>query len=246
MERSFELGDVERLIVYPRIGRLTSRWRQAVDSGEAVFNSARLQSGSSDDEFHRLREYRGGDNPRAIHWRTTARRNELMVREYQHNQSRDLLLVVDLRLPDRARPVDFERVELAVSFAASICVEQMRSAADSSVELVLSGREVLRASGSAGVRSIGELLGQLAVAQAGPSTGLAAATWQALASSSPQVRKVLITTRGAEASRLAIHGDGGTGDNGSGRDFEIFEADATNLTDFIEFDDRASEIGRPA
>ena len=47
MERSFELGGVEQLIVYPRIGRLTPRWRQSADSGEAVFNSARLQSGSS-------------------------------------------------------------------------------------------------------------------------------------------------------------------------------------------------------
>jgi uncharacterized protein (DUF58 family) len=246
MERSFELGGVEQLIVYPRIGRLTPRFRQTADSGEAVFNSARLQSGSSDDEFHRLREYRGGDNPRAIHWRTTARRNELMVREYHHNQSCDLLLVLDVWRPDRARPVDLERVELAVSFAASICVDQTRSAADSSVELVVSGREVMRASGSAGVRSIGELLRQLALAQAGPSAGLAAATRQALANSSSQVRKVLITTRSSEAARLAIQGAGGLEHNGAGANFEVFEADAMSLADFIEFDDRAPLIGRPA
>jgi uncharacterized protein (DUF58 family) len=244
MERSFELGGVEQLVVYPRIGRLTPRWRQAVDSGEAVFNSARLQFGSSDDEFHRLREYRGGDNPRAIHWRTTARRNELMVREYQHNQSSDLVIVVDLWLP--VRPADFERVELAVSFAASICAEQSRSAPDSSVELVVSGREVWRASSSAGARLIGELLKQLAVAEAGPSADLAAATRQALAASSPHVRKVLITTRGGEAARLVMQGGGVTGNNGSGRNFEVFEADAVHLADMIEFDDRAAEIERPA
>jgi uncharacterized protein (DUF58 family) len=246
MERSFELGGVEQLVVYPRIGRLQPRWRQAVDSGEAVFNSARMQSGSSDDEFHRLREYRGGDNPRAIHWRTTARRNELMVREYHHNLCCDFLLVVDLWLPDGPRPVDLERVELAVSFAASVCVDQTRSAADASVELVVSGREILRTSGQAGVRSIGELLRQLALAQGGPSAGLAQATAQALANAPPQIRKVLVTTRGREAARQALRSDARTGQTGADANFEVFEADPRILADFIEFDDHTAGSGSRA
>jgi hypothetical protein len=127
MERSFELGQVEQLLVYPRIGRLKSGWWQAGEAGQAVSERARAVVGASDDEFHRLREYRSGDNPRAIHWRTTARRSELMVREYQHHLRRELCLVLDLWLPARPQPDDLERVELAVSFAASACVTASRA-----------------------------------------------------------------------------------------------------------------------
>ena len=99
MERSIDLGLVERFVVYPRIGRLKPNWRRAVAAGELASDLARIGHSASDDEFHRLREYRRGDNPRAIHWRTTARRNELMVKEFQHGRSQDLLLAVDLWLP---------------------------------------------------------------------------------------------------------------------------------------------------
>jgi len=46
-------------------------------------------------EIHGVRSYRSGDNPRLIHWRTSARRGELMVRELEDVPSDNLLVIVD-------------------------------------------------------------------------------------------------------------------------------------------------------
>lgn len=246
MERSFEMGAVEQLIVYPRIGRLKPRWRQSVDFGDSVAEGVLARVGSGDDEFQCLREYRGGDNPRDIHWRTTARRSQLMVREYQHKRRHDLSIVVDLWVPVRAKPADLVRVEMAVSFAASVCVDQMQSAADSDVALVVCGRATRRASGSAGGRSIGLLLEELALAQAGSSIELPGALRQAAEEAAPQHRKVLITTRGREAIEGALAA-GETGEHSpAALGFEIIEADPRHLEKFFSLTAIDNVAGGPA
>ncbi len=55
-----------------------------------------LPEGSGAAEFSGLREYRRGDNPRHIHWPTTARLNELMVKEFEPLASACLHIVLDL------------------------------------------------------------------------------------------------------------------------------------------------------
>ena len=246
MERSFELGPVASLIVYPRIGRMKPRWHKIDDSGEPVAERAQARVGARDDEFHRLREYRAGDNPRAIHWRTTARRNALMVREYQHMRRRDLLLVVDLWLPEKARPEDLERVELAVSFAASICVDQMQTTADSGLDLAIVGRETWHAVGPGGARSIGGLLEQLALAEAGPAAALAAAIGETAQRVSGQIRRVLITTRSQAAVNVVLQTSGSLFQLATTAEFDVIEATPNILMDYLEFDDRAVLIEEPA
>ena len=44
------------------------------------------------DDPHQLRAYRAGDAPRAIAWKHSARRDSLVVREYERAQQQDLLL----------------------------------------------------------------------------------------------------------------------------------------------------------
>jgi uncharacterized protein (DUF58 family) len=46
-------------------------------------------------EFHALRAFRPGDSPRWIHWRTSARRGELMVREFEDLPADNLVLVLE-------------------------------------------------------------------------------------------------------------------------------------------------------
>ena len=236
-ERSFEVGELERLVVFPRIGRLTDRWRK---SAEAVTSGADLVAsrvGCGDEEFHRLREYRAGDNPRAIHWRTTARRNELMVREFQQSHRQDLELVVDLWLPARPAPADLDRVELAVCFAASICTDQTAAGSDANVELLICGRELARSAGS-GVSSLPVLLELLALAEGGRGDSLPEALRAARANPQPHVRRVLVTTRRGEAAQAISAAGDGPGDDPAWRRgrFEIFEADPASLAACLEFD----------
>ncbi|MBZ2188453.1 DUF58 domain-containing protein [Alcanivorax sp. JB21] len=46
-------------------------------------------------EFHQLREYRPGDTMRQIDWRATARRGELISREYRDEQNRHIIMLLD-------------------------------------------------------------------------------------------------------------------------------------------------------
>ncbi len=89
-------------------------------------------------EFHGLRAYRSSDSPRLIHWRTSARRGELMVREFEDEPSDNLLLVVDPALAAPFSPINKgrdeednrasmrEQFEEMISLIASICWEWCR------------------------------------------------------------------------------------------------------------------------
>lgn len=84
-------------------------------------------------EFHGLRSYQTGDSPRLIHWRTSARRGELMVREFEDEPSDNLLLVLDPALPaesDYCGTPLREQFEEMVSLTATICWEWCRRRGD--------------------------------------------------------------------------------------------------------------------
>lgn len=88
----------DKVLVLPRLGnsrqsaleRFLSPYSSLDDSGKVGRYHPAAQ-----EEFHGLRNFRAGDSPRNIHWRTSARRGELMVREYEDNPGDDLLVIVD-------------------------------------------------------------------------------------------------------------------------------------------------------
>jgi uncharacterized protein (DUF58 family) len=90
-------------------------------------------------EVRGVRPYRTGDALRDVHWRTTARRGEPMVREYDAAPSPELVLVIEPWLPDAPEPGDHNRLERALSLAATVAVT-WRRAFDSPVLVVVPGR----------------------------------------------------------------------------------------------------------
>jgi uncharacterized protein (DUF58 family) len=147
VRRGAQLVAGEEVIVLPRLGRLhRGRLRQflarQVAAAEPIRRAPRHRL-ATEAEFHGLRAFRHGDSPRWIHWRTTARRGELMVREFEDAPGEHLILVVDPYrpaeeerqlasggLPDGqarmfdSRPAPLEEV---ISFAATLCWEWRRN-----------------------------------------------------------------------------------------------------------------------
>jgi uncharacterized protein (DUF58 family) len=74
---------------------------------------------NSDLAFHALRPYEQGDSMRNVHWRTSARTGQLMVRQYQETRRSQLLLVLGA---DAAHYASDDEFELAVSVLASVGV----------------------------------------------------------------------------------------------------------------------------
>lgn len=148
----FPLGLIERgllcdandsLIVHPRVGRLTSRWRREMWNASELVEQRRSCVGLFEDEFHRVREYRPDDNPKSIHWRTTARRGELMVREYHQTRDRELIVLVELWQPVHPTTSDLDRVELATSLAATLLQENWKRPFEARLRMILVARETV-------------------------------------------------------------------------------------------------------
>lgn len=119
VRRPVATADAQPVTVFPRIESVRSLpltvGRDLV--GGSVADFARSRSG---DEFHGLREYAIGDDLRRVHWRSTARLGELMIKEHDIPwQTRATLLIDDRRALHSA--ASFERlVEAAASMATAL------------------------------------------------------------------------------------------------------------------------------
>ena len=107
-------GSVEQLWVRPRLHVLTavsSGWAKDLDGP----TSDVAPQGTA--AFHALREYQFGDDLRHIHWRTSARHGDLMVRHFVDTRRSQELVMLD----PRANVYTEATFEAAVEIAASIC-----------------------------------------------------------------------------------------------------------------------------
>ena len=102
------LPDRELALVFPRYASLGGAHRQR--EVEAALAAPRAGSGN---EIFGVREYRRGDPLRRIHWRTSARRGELVVREFEPPGQRTLTVLLDAVPPSR------EAADQAARLAAS-------------------------------------------------------------------------------------------------------------------------------
>ena len=117
-------GQVASVIVHPKVYDLLGP-QGAVRSVE---NESVLRRASSDpmSGFVSMREYVPGDDPRLIHWPTTARVGTLMIREHVDVRRPEFTVVLDTA-PDASAPDDFEEM---VDVAASLAVHAIRSGLD--------------------------------------------------------------------------------------------------------------------
>jgi uncharacterized protein (DUF58 family) len=123
------------MIVLPRLGKVhRGRLRQLLTMASASLDHARLQSPAlhptAQGTLHGVRSFRTGDSPRWIHWRTSARRGELMVREFEKTPSEELIVVVDPWLTSKpAGRTDAQTTDLLVLPSGSIALEEAISLA---------------------------------------------------------------------------------------------------------------------
>ncbi len=81
------------------------------------------QLSMSDLAFHALREYVPGDDLRHVHWRSSAKAGELLIRQYHETRRGHVTVLVDGARSSYPRLHDFE---LAVSVATSIALRAVR------------------------------------------------------------------------------------------------------------------------
>ncbi len=106
-----------RLVVYPRLGEVDTSFFEELELALRYVRCSRPSR--AEEDFRGLREYRDGDNPRWIHWRSTARTQKLLVKEFEEPQAKRLLLLIDTNL-QRLGTQRFAAFELAIAFSGTI------------------------------------------------------------------------------------------------------------------------------
>ena len=131
----FGLVTTERRIADPSVFTVTPRVTVLTDAG--------LRSSSGDGVQHELnhfatqradeliaREYRPGDPLRRVHWRQTARRGELMVRQEEQEGDPEAVLLLDTAIPAKnevAGAVSDAHFERMVELTASLGIHLLDS-----------------------------------------------------------------------------------------------------------------------
>jgi uncharacterized protein (DUF58 family) len=139
VEARISAGAPERRLVLPQLGQLhRGRFRQFLNVTAPSLGVTRGQWPSprpdSQSELHGVRAFRNGDSPRWIHWPTSARSGELMVREFEDAPVDNLILILDAWRPQSPAGSRAAKsalmLEEAISLTATICWEWCRRTGD--------------------------------------------------------------------------------------------------------------------
>jgi uncharacterized protein (DUF58 family) len=164
------------IVVWPRTDMVV---REAVRAGQRVRRAGTTQAMSTAGgrgDYRSLRPYQAGDDPRDVHWRTSARYAEPVVREYERDAAETLWLALDLRTSD------IEAGEVAIETAAALCARTIHRG--ERVALVTNDVVVDPGTGAPQLESILDTLARARIRNDAP----------ALETPVPRIECVLITT----------------------------------------------------
>jgi uncharacterized protein (DUF58 family) len=146
---------------FPRLAKGVAPW----------FGIQTSRVSGDEHEFYGVREYKSGDPIKKIHWLTSARKNKLIVKQFQQRVYYRATILFNL---EKEKNYGFGResvAEYTVKIAASVAKYFVEH--DVSVELVAHAGEVCHIPFNRGPEHLEEILSFLSVAQAGSRTGLA-------------------------------------------------------------------------
>ncbi len=114
-----------RLRVLPGVQELRRERLPGLRPSLAVMGLRRTRRRGEGMEFESLREYQRGDDPRTVDWKASARRTQLLVRNYQVERNQTVVLAIDAGRLMREWIGDRERLDFALT-AAFLLAERAR------------------------------------------------------------------------------------------------------------------------
>lgn len=133
----------DEILVRPKRGQLLGRWQNLIQLERQGLAKTASRAGVNEGEFYGLRAWQHGDSQRWIHWRTTARLNELAVRQFEQQQKMTLAIIIDLwenpasSTPNQPDPT----VEKIISFVATF-LETMCRQGNHQISIALAGKQL--------------------------------------------------------------------------------------------------------
>jgi uncharacterized protein (DUF58 family) len=121
--RQFKVFRKDRIQVFPRL--------QTEKEGlQSLFYMSRVESRiqrtyGPGREFAQMREYRRGDDMRAIHWKRSARINKLIVREFEPEKGQNVFIMIDGGRLMNAETGHMSKVDWALSSSIALAREAL-------------------------------------------------------------------------------------------------------------------------
>jgi len=113
--RTYEIDTRDTVVVYPPVQSLSESVRREL---QATIRTRQTRGRS---EFDTLREYVSGDALRDVHWKSSAKRNELVVREYASDPEFERLTVAAETASESATTATATTDAMATA-AATVCL----------------------------------------------------------------------------------------------------------------------------
>lgn len=121
LEKTIIIPAPLEVLVYPRIREVTEH----PPEGGLMGQEQRPRRGPGTEHFG-FHDYTPAEDSRLIHWPTSARIGRLLVREFEQEEQREVVVVLDNSAPDEDLPGFEAAFEAAVSQAASYAVRFLR------------------------------------------------------------------------------------------------------------------------
>ncbi len=186
-----KLPEPEQLVVAPPLGRLTQSWQRMTRSWFEGEESHQRRRGTADEEIFAIRPWQPGDNKRLVHWRSSAKRNEIHVKQFDQRTDRQFAVALDLFEVENME----ELVEEAVSMLATIL--NAMPAAQPMEAVGVFGDEHLVRTGRVSRHATGEFMKLLATIGPSGDTGILPGLLEMSTHLPATTTTVVISTRSA-------------------------------------------------
>ncbi len=95
VQRRFSGARAQTVKCYPSFLALRGMDIRAIANEHVVMGSRKIRRLGSSMEFEQIKEYVIGDDVRNINWKSTAKRGQLMVNQFQDEKSQDIYVAID-------------------------------------------------------------------------------------------------------------------------------------------------------
>lgn len=157
------------LYVYPRTFPVQT-FPPLIKGSMPWFGIETIKAAGDDDEFYGTREYRTGDPLKTIHWISSARKNKLIVKQFQRQGFYRATLLFNLERDTNYGEGRETVCEYAVKVAASLA--KYLTDSNVSVEVIAHTGEIAHIEPNKGPEHLEEIMKFLTVAQAESGVGL--------------------------------------------------------------------------
>src|SRR5690606_26842305 len=111
----YRSGDTSAVKVYPDFMAIAAYTILATDNHTSQMGIKKKPRRGTGLEFQQLREYRRGDSLRQLDWKATARRQQLISREYQDERDQQIVLLIDSGRRMRTRDDELSHFDHALN-----------------------------------------------------------------------------------------------------------------------------------